>query len=462
MDNQNKKTILNFNGLGEYEQKEIIIDYVQYFTKRERKSIRLRDLETKHITQYDINRLFGSLGELRALAGAPSNQRKQNMSDEELKVYIQSLVQKSGSCPSYQKPGTICFRECSCWVTDKVYKNKGGRPQLKFRGKSQFLSRVVYTIFIKPIEKGKFVLHICDNLACFNPKHLMQGTAKDNAEQCIERGRRRPIGGGKHKPHHKITDPHDFDAILTWVKANSSISERGEWLYPISIGAGGYPRICIKNINYILTRLILANKLNIPYKQIVMAGHKFPENLPYSGEAPQRNDVNPDHLYDTTAKENADDAKEYHQGHSLSRGEVTSIFEEAINNNFLTTRVMDFDTYMAKKLNVSSNTVRKVRTGKTYKNWHSNISITGNNRVIVQLSMQGEFIAKHNSRNMAAKATQTSSTGISKVCKNKLKSSGGYVWMYEPQYEEQLVTSGNSKLADIQCVEKHLTDVWED
>lgn len=37
---------------------------------------------------------------------------------------------------------------------------------------------------------GRSALHSCDNPPCCNPKHLRWGTAMDNVQDCINRGRR--------------------------------------------------------------------------------------------------------------------------------------------------------------------------------------------------------------------------------------------------------------------------------
>ncbi len=56
-------------------------------------------------------------------------------------------------------------------------------------GPKEFVHRIAYRLFVKPIPKGKFVLHHCDNRSCFWYMHLYLGTKKKNSEDMVERGR---------------------------------------------------------------------------------------------------------------------------------------------------------------------------------------------------------------------------------------------------------------------------------
>ncbi len=58
---------------------------------------------------------------------------------------------------------------------------------------------------------GLYICHTCDNRRCINPKHLFLGTAQDNMNDCIAKGRNRSgfcIGHlhAKKKRVRKLTD----------------------------------------------------------------------------------------------------------------------------------------------------------------------------------------------------------------------------------------------------------------
>ena len=85
-----------------------------------------------------------------------------------------------------------------CWFFTGTRNNKGyGR--IKINGVATSAHRVSFELHKGPITNNLWVLHTCDNPSCINPDHLFLGTAKDNNDDMIAKGRDnthsiRPIG----------------------------------------------------------------------------------------------------------------------------------------------------------------------------------------------------------------------------------------------------------------------------
>lgn len=76
-----------------------------------------------------------------------------------------------------------------CWNWNKQSKQDGyGRTS--FKGKILMAHRIAFEIHNKrPIGDNMILCHSCDNRLCCNPKHLREGTHKDNSDDKFERGR---------------------------------------------------------------------------------------------------------------------------------------------------------------------------------------------------------------------------------------------------------------------------------
>lgn len=59
-------------------------------------------------------------------------------------------------------------------------------------------------------------------------------------------------------------------------------------------------------------------------------------------------------------------------------------------------------------------------------------------REVLQFSIQGEFIKEHRSATCAAEELKINRTGIVINCKGRIKHSGGYVWKYKVNEENEL------------------------
>jgi len=76
---------------------------------------------------------------------------------------------------------------CTLW-TGSRFKEGYGHFGIS-RGVASYAHRFAWTLVHGPIPDGLFVLHRCDNPPCVNPDHLFLGTALDNAQDMIAKGR---------------------------------------------------------------------------------------------------------------------------------------------------------------------------------------------------------------------------------------------------------------------------------
>jgi hypothetical protein len=85
-----------------------------------------------------------------------------------------------------------------CW-NYHGYLDAYGYGRLRINGKKILTHRAIYKEYYGPIPNKKMVCHSCDNPACVNPNHLWLGTAKDNYNDAVHKGRINPIQRAKNR-----------------------------------------------------------------------------------------------------------------------------------------------------------------------------------------------------------------------------------------------------------------------
>lgn len=81
----------------------------------------------------------------------------------------------------------------SCWIWTGS-KNQYGYPRYGYRsesGKNKWIRihRLIYSLFFGELLPDLDVCHRCDNPSCVRPSHLFTGTAQDNVNDMITKGR---------------------------------------------------------------------------------------------------------------------------------------------------------------------------------------------------------------------------------------------------------------------------------
>lgn|SRR3990167_1566979 len=83
--------------------------------------------------------------------------------------------------------------------------NSAGYSNFKYKGRLIGAHRASWIFHRGIIPKKLFVCHKCDNPRCINPAHLFLGTAKDNSQDIIKKGRW-PDRRGENSPLHKLNN----------------------------------------------------------------------------------------------------------------------------------------------------------------------------------------------------------------------------------------------------------------
>jgi len=132
-----------------------------------------------------------------------------------------SKVNKEGPIPEHMP------HLGKCWVWTGGLDNNGyarirsgGTPSKKI-----YAHRASWTLANGRIPSNLDVCHSCDNPSCVNPNHLFTGTARQNVQDSISKGRWKftKWKGGELHPASKITDAKV--AIIRAMKASGEYSQ---------------------------------------------------------------------------------------------------------------------------------------------------------------------------------------------------------------------------------------------
>lgn len=156
--------------------------------------------------------------------------------------------------------GVICRLMCGrtinpekgCWEWSG-FRNEAGYGQIRVggrRGWTERCHRVAYALHIGPVDRGVRILHRCDNPSCFNPFHLFAGSAKDNTDDMLAKGRwRKPrVAVGESSLLAKLTEQQARDAI----QRSSDGESRASIAHSFGVTIGAISRIALgKNWKHI-------------------------------------------------------------------------------------------------------------------------------------------------------------------------------------------------------------------
>lgn len=97
----------------------------------------------------------------------------------------------------YEKVVRIPESGCHVWTGSVIY----GYGQTSYLGKKIGAHRLSYLLNKGEIPEGMLVCHSCDVPSCVNPDHLFLGSAKQNAQDKVNKNRQSRMGGPKGEKH---------------------------------------------------------------------------------------------------------------------------------------------------------------------------------------------------------------------------------------------------------------------
>lgn len=124
--------------------------------------------------------------------------------------------------------------ECYEWDMARLPKGHG---VIGLDGANYLAHRWAYEELVGPIPEGMYVIHSCDNPPCINPNHLRVGSAQDNTDDMVDRGRGYWAGRTECKNGHPYVlgsfvwarKKKPNGEIYHYRRCNECRKEKGDW-----------------------------------------------------------------------------------------------------------------------------------------------------------------------------------------------------------------------------------------
>ncbi|ULB10691.1 hypothetical protein ORIO_12335 [Cereibacter azotoformans] len=141
----------------------------------------------------------------------------------ERRIYSTAIIEKFWKSVHIGSPD-----QCWPWTGSLTEKGYG---RFKVYGGMKRANRMAWEIENNEFLGSRMARHSCDNPACCNPSHLLPGSAQDNVDDMMTRGRHAPHSpgrmAGERNPRAKLT-AEDVAQVRDLVAAGLTDSQIGD------------------------------------------------------------------------------------------------------------------------------------------------------------------------------------------------------------------------------------------